>query len=186
MKIPSRVEDLTGQTYGKLTAIQFIRTEKASVNRGRAVWLWRCWCSKEIEYPASFVKYQQHAAAKQSCGCWYKTKKHFGVDALINRVYVRHYKDGDLSFQDFKELTQQDCYYCGCQPSNKITNKKTGTYYIYNGLDRVDNKLPHNKLNCVSSCKTCNDWKSDWTQEEFYERAEKITQNRLKPNGEKL
>lgn len=50
---------------------------------------------------------------------------------------------------------------------------------IYNGLDRVDSKLPHNINNVVPCCIHCNKAKLDRTQDEFYAWVEKV--HRLHP-----
>src|SRR5271165_6189973 len=88
------------------------------------------------------------------------------------------YSDGDLSFDDFYIISQLNCYYCGIEPKQKLNvylirkrqaseNAKTNGMFIYNGLDRIDSNLPHNKDNVVSCCKFCNDAKRQMTIEEF-------------------
>jgi hypothetical protein len=49
-----------------------------------------------------------------------------------------------------------------------------GGYYLYNGIDRVDNTLGYSKENCVSCCKICNYMKQVLTLEEFYSHIRRI------------
>ena len=48
--------------------------------------------------------------------------------------------------------------------------------FIYNGLDRVDNKLPHTPENCVPCCAKCNTAKNDRSQKDFLDWAERAYQ----------
>src|SRR4051812_24884828 len=63
-------------------------------------------------------------------------------NALFNQ-YKWVAKDRDLDWaltkEEFKELTQQNCFYCDSKPSNKKSSQdKTGSF-VYNGIDRVNN-----------------------------------------------
>lgn len=59
-----RLQDLTGQTFGRLTVVE--RTE----NKGKdAAWLCRCQCGKEISVTGHHLK----TGHTKSCGC-YKTQ----------------------------------------------------------------------------------------------------------------
>lgn len=77
--------DITGKTFNDLTAIKYVRSDKGQ----GAVWIWRCICEKEVEYPVHRVK-RNHTL---SCGCrrsrdCNKEKKcrHCGEDRLrLNR-----------------------------------------------------------------------------------------------------
>lgn len=53
--------DLTDKTYNDLTAIRYVRSDKGQ----GAVWLWKCVCGKEVEWPVHRVK-RGHTL---SCGC---------------------------------------------------------------------------------------------------------------------
>ena len=44
----------------------------------------------------------------------------------------------------------------------------------YNGLDRVDSLLPHNKDNVVPCCARCNRMKSDMSFDDFLKRISDI------------
>jgi 5-methylcytosine-specific restriction endonuclease McrA len=76
-----------------------------------------------------------------------------------------------LTEEQFKELTQQNCFYCGIEP--KRLKYKNGNHcfkrskYIYNGIDRRDNSKGYIVENCVACCRVCNIAKSQMTVDEF-------------------
>jgi len=84
----------------------------------------------------------------------------------------------DISPYKFRQLTSQDCFYCGKPPEQEFKNKaKEPTTYLYNGLDRVDNTKGYYLDNVVPACGTCNEMKSKMTLENFKEKIEKIYHN---------
>jgi len=101
-------------------------------------------------------------------------KTPMGVASMRNTMH--NYKVGakkrglewDLTEEQFEEITQQDCYYCGAKPNNNSKgNHGNNGNYIYNGLDRIDNFKGYTKDNIVPCCKTCNFAKRDLTIQEF-------------------
>jgi DNA polymerase-3 subunit alpha len=126
----------------------------------------------------------------KSCGClnlelsslraekmYSKNRKYTPLEASARRVWQKRY--GEMEFEDFYEMSQQNCYYCGesliniqnCAGSKSSEEMKKNGVFIYNGLDRVDNNKPHSKENCVPCCKYCNFAKRDRTLEEFKQWA---------------
>jgi hypothetical protein len=92
-----------------------------------------------------------------------------------------------LTPDEFKQLTQQSCIYCGKQPSmeersrsykyNKAEGVKLNTTpYIYNGIDRKDNSRGYILDNCVPCCKTCNFMKGQLSYAKFLEHIKRIAQ----------
>lgn len=170
-------QDVTGQKWGKLTAVKFTGTYAiSSGGNKKRLWLFDCDCGKQHIAPLEKVK----SGDTRSCGCnrgFYK-----GRDALLNAVFcwgkskqgligkhkrVNCYSDGDLTFEQFKELCQYDCHYCGKAPSSYITDRISGNKVFYSGLDRMDNNLPHNFANCVPCCHQCNTTKGSRSYQEF-------------------
>lgn len=154
--------DITGNKYGKLTAIKFSHIS----NTGYSYWEFKCDCGNtSIINKYNVVKYKQ-----KGCGCGYKHSKE---DAPI-RECLSDYKGSakkrnlifSLDYEDFKKLVISNCYYCGISPVREIIShgKKIGKV---NGIDRVDNNIGYIKTNCVSCCKFCNFAKSNSTKEEF-------------------
>jgi hypothetical protein len=92
----------------------------------------------------------------------------------------RHSMEMNLTFEDFKVLISQDCYYCGRPPSQKLTTPARPDILYYNGIDRVNNLLPYSLGNCVTACKFCNGAKSNLSLEEFYNNVKKLYDNLVK------
>lgn len=195
MKLLSRAkaENSLGQKFGRITIIEIT---KKRIRRHVAVKC-LCDCGGEGIFDLSQIK----AGRINSCGC---LQKEASVDHIKNahkvmfetgkwqreprmgtavNVYKnRHnYNDGDISFEEFLELTQQNCHYCGVGPSNvsnsyisysrrfefyKEERIRDG-YFTYNGLDRVNNNFPHNKNNVVPCCWLCNRMKGNMSYDEF-------------------
>jgi alkylhydroperoxidase family enzyme len=76
----------------------------------------------------------------------------------------------ELSLEQFKELSQGSCHYCGLPPERATLVGKE----LRNGIDRVDNNLGYVRTNCVSCCATCNSMKMDMTVEAFMTHIAKI------------
>ena len=111
----------------------------------------------------------------RTCGC--KNKKRFRVLDRVEmpkRLLFSSYKSQakkrklkfSLSLNDFLDLTNKNCFYCGEEPKQII--KSCDNYkYIYNGLDRLNNKKGYILNNCVPCCKKCNTGKMDSSYDEF-------------------
>jgi hypothetical protein len=175
----SKPIDLAGQKFGKLMVIEEAYRKK------NVYWKCLCDCGTETIVIGSGLR-NGHTT---SCGCnkidgAIKTaKKMLSTDpqkASARHVYTNGYKDGDISFDKFLEMSQQPCYYCGTLPQNSnVYNKYRKKFattvlkdissgdFFYNGLDRVDNFKPHNLDNVVPCCKWCNSAKMDRTHKQF-------------------
>lgn len=139
--------DHTNITYNYLTGIEY--TGKKS-KRGSLIWLFRCVCGKEVEIVGASVK----SGHFKSCGCQYKY--YYGVDAVINHIFMKNYNDGDLTFEQFRSLTGKPCHWCDHPADDSNRCELRGMVWRYNGLDRIDHDLPHDFSNCVPSCWDCN------------------------------
>jgi hypothetical protein len=94
----------------------------------------------------------------------------------IKCAFYMYKKDTDLSVQEFYSISQMNCHYCNTKPSNfynryrdkkaTLQTKEIGSFY-YNGLDRIDSNLSHNKDNVVPCCKYCNFAKGKLSLQEF-------------------
>lgn len=78
----------------------------------------------------------------------------------------------EISFEDFLEIIQKDCNYCGDPPSNCF--KSNGRELYYNGLDRVINNMHYTIDNVVPCCGTCNMMKNKFDRTEFLQKLQKI------------
>lgn len=173
IKRKSRRVDHTGKKYNKWTVIRFAGISKSN---GGAIWLCRCNCGIEMEVLARSML---SGASKGcvSCGT-YDRSECIGTMSLCKEIWRGRYSDGDLTVEEFFTLSQQDCFYSGAKPSNKRShrNPEYCKPFIYNGLDKIDSNGKHTKDNVVPCCWPCNEWRANWTQEEFLIRAAKIAE----------
>ncbi len=114
--------------------------------------------------------------------------------ALLYRYKKDAQKKGvkfDLSEKQFKELTQQNCFYCGAEPSQvarcvtffKGQKHERHGDYVYNGIDRLNSSEGYMIDNSVSCCKHCNVAKRDRSVGEFLNWVRKIYKHRLTEKG---
>lgn len=103
----------------------------------------------------------------------YWNRKQFG-ESLRNRLYDSYKRNAknknnifNLTKEEVFELFKQNCYYCGIIPSKKIIKKGSYGYFIYNGIDRLDNHKGYTKQNSVSCCSFCNYTKNKTDFKEF-------------------
>lgn len=184
--------NLIGQKFNKLLVI----SEAEPVGkRKRSAWLCQCDCGILKVIMGDNLK----RGETKSCGCWNDEQrsaraeqmysaniKYHPSETTARRIWRTSYNDG-IPFEDFFELSQQNCHYCGSNPNN-IQNaakddKKSSQYartngnFTYNGLDRIDNSLPHSKENCVPCCKWCNYAKRERSTEEFKSWVKQLYDN---------
>jgi hypothetical protein len=184
--------DFTGKTFGKLIVIE--RTSKPeNSNKKDRFWLCKCECGN-IKVVSS---YNLRSGVVKSCGCLISEtaketgrknaidRKPYNVlpfgEAALNSKY-RGYQNNaksrghsfELTIEEFFDLSQQVCYYCGSEPSSVSKNYYGKGDFIYNGIDRWNNSIGYKKENCVPCCGTCNYMKRTLSGEEFYKQINKI------------
>lgn len=153
--------NLTGLTFGFLYVKNFSHTDGK-----HRYWLCECICKKEILVITANLK----RGTSKSCGCMREYLKALktGIDPieLAYRSIFNDYKsrakqkkfEFELSFEMFKILLNNNCYYCGSPPflSKQATNKLGSGTILYNGIDRKNNNIGYIINNCVTCCKICN------------------------------
>jgi len=155
--------DITGEKFNRLTAIKEVEIRTSN---GGVQWEFMCSCGKKSIHAGARVK----AGQIVSCGCSRKTDN--PLESLIGIIF-RDYQasakvrkiDFNLTFEDFKEFTQHNCYYCNVEPEIR-TRKFTARA---NGLDRIDSNKGYELGNIRSCCKICNMAKNDLSSIEFEE-----------------
>ncbi len=189
MKRGPLLKDLTGQIFGSLKVLELT----SDVIHNFRVWKCQCECGVIILVNAGYLK---HGSVKACDECTkYKrinntnvllsTQGHAGKQVVI-RTYRKNAKkakrEWKLSADQVTQLFESECFYCGNPPSNVayLTFKnqsimsKNNSKYIYNGIDRVNNKLGYTFDNCVSCCKICNIAKHNLTQKQFFDLIKQI------------
>jgi putative FmdB family regulatory protein len=188
--------DLSGKTFGFLQVLN--KASEKILPYSGAKWKrkgWNCICvcgRNKILTENSLL-----SGNYTSCGCMHiavnlernaianeKSRKFTPNLASAKNVYRGRYDDGNIIFEKFIELSQQECIYCGAQPSNcanrfrndKFSSSKSKLIgsFIYNGLDRIDSSKLHTLDNVVPCCKTCNYAKRQMSVVEFYNWIEKV------------
>jgi 5-methylcytosine-specific restriction endonuclease McrA len=84
--------------------------------------------------------------------------------------------DFELTIEQFVEVSQNPCFYCGLPPSNsaRVRRKsKTGTF-VYSGMDRLDSHKGYTYDNVAPCCKRCNSMKGNMSYEEFVSQVRTI------------
>lgn len=84
--------DLTGQKFGKLTAIRPLskRTEYRNV-----IWLCECDCGNRVEVPCNYLRQLR----TKSCGCLVGKEKHHGGVLLSHLCATNARKDNTTGFR---------------------------------------------------------------------------------------
>lgn len=144
-------------------------------------WLWMCDCGNTTEAFSRDVC----IGTRKSCGCVPVNRKTTFVEyglAAFNALFRRYKREArirgyafELEKEDVAYLTKQNCHYCGKPPSTVSKTKNDTGDYIYNGLDRVDNKLGYYIDNVVPCCRECNYSKRDRGYFQFVDWAHKIS-----------
>lgn len=195
----SRIKDI-GKTYNYLTIIDIVKDDDYIQN---VKFLCKCICGESKIIRNNNLKYNK----TKSCGCKNYILREFNIKTFrkepghstflnLYKCYIKSSKTRGHSFnltqEQFKFLTKQNCYYCNKKPENKHIikskdkewqNKNT---YIYNGIDRLNNNLGYEINNCVSCCKFCNQAKMNYSKEEFLENIKQIYLNSIEVVIEKL
>lgn len=103
------------------------------------------------------------------------------VKNCIRSAYIVGARDRGLEWQlskeDFDEIIESNCYYCGEGPTfHKSDQKcnKTGIPYYRTGVDRLDSTKGYTKENCVPCCSICNRMKSDLSNYSFLYKIKNI------------
>jgi len=152
------VIDLTGKRFEEWTVISL-----AGENQFQQT-LWNCCCDCG-ERRVVLGNNLRHGKSK-NCGCLrnkntsQRLKLEFGLhakrkayQAIKSRCRIKRL-ELSVTFDQFLELADKPCYYCGSGPSNKCTGLNGD--FIYNGLDRVDNSKGYLISNVVPCCGQCN------------------------------
>jgi len=175
----SNVPELTGKVFHDLTVIR--RVENCTF--GRAGWLCRCVCGRQITLSTNLLHQGQGQAPLQvSCGC-HKGRMRVHPYQYVLSMYVYSAKkrglEYSLSTDLFRRLLASACDYCGTPSSLKLNRGmmqrfKAHADFRYNGIDRVDSTRGYVPGNVVPCCFVCNRMKLDYSCEKFIDHIKAI------------
>lgn len=159
----TRIKDYTGMKKNKLTAIAFSHTTNSL-----AFWFFMCDCGRKKIIRPSKV-FSKNGTTK-SCGCLKGKYENNG----ITKIFASYKKNAkirnlvfNLSIEDFSRITSEKCHYCNILPSR--LSKSKYNIYLYNGIDRKNNKIGYELNNCLPCCTLCNKAKRDLDYDIFIE-----------------
>jgi 5-methylcytosine-specific restriction endonuclease McrA len=163
-----------GETFHQLTILEHVGT--TTDNHHRPLVKVACCCGAiKVLRLENVIRRKEPT---KSCGCVWGV--YTGIQSIAYGVYAENYKDGDLTFDQFEHLAQQDCFYCNKPPSNiRKGRNKIQLTYTYNGLDRIDHNQPHNEDNLVTACWPCNNKRSNMSFTDFLEWIQAVYLNRI-------
>jgi len=169
-----RAKDETGNRFGKLVVLKHVKTDY----RG---WHWLCQC--DCGNQTVVVGGELRRGTTYGCGC---NRIIYPKGEAASRETFSLYKknakkrgiDWQLTLNEFLELTQGTCHYCGAKPTNEYIGTRLNGSYIYNGIDRKNNDLGYTKENTVSCCKRCNFAKRDASYRDFVDYLDRLVSYR--------
>jgi hypothetical protein len=171
--------ELIGKEFNGLTILEY-----SHVNRSSSFWKCQCICGEFCIVALHHLK----SGDTKSCGC-FKTYRYARGMSGLKKLYGRYKRNAkiknrifDLTIEDFKKVTSENCFYCGSKPHtesalssvNEHVEFKDHMIYKYNGIDRIDSSKGYEKDNIVPCCQWCNIAKKDMSVEEFKEHIFKM------------
>lgn len=158
-----------GDRFNNLTAIRYVGHKLTSQ------WLFKCDCGKESIKDDIQVRSGHTKRCDRGC----HRKLGTGI-ALKNALYEKYKRvaiqrdlDFNLTKDEFLNIINKNCEYCGIEPRNQYYKHKKD-YLIYNGVDRIDNTLGYSLNNSVPCCTDCNIAKNDMSVKKFKEWIDRI------------
>jgi len=176
-----KIKDITGRKFGRLTVLERVEDNKW----GHTCWLCKCDCGTY----KIIVVYSLTSGNTKSCGCLQKDriretshKRRLPKGVAARNFILRRYKRGakkrgieyNMTDEQMMEIMSNNCHYCGAHPSNICSPNHYYGSYIYNGIDRKDNKKGYTIDNVVSCCWECNYFKKERSYNEFLDLISRI------------
>jgi len=165
---------LEGKRFGILVATNKTRRKNGCTKR-----LCYCKCGKAIWTRTTNLM----SGHTKTCGC----SRTIEIGKAARNSVLNNYKysatirglSWRLTNSQFDLLTNGPCFFCGRSPNNiKKTGRANGRF-VYNGIDRLNNKFGYTKTNVVSCCNTCNKAKRDMTLTKFLSWIKAIKKHKI-------
>ena len=154
--------------------------------------LCKCICGKEKVFRYDSFTCKNELDRAKSCGCKHTYRNNLNAQnrrkpESVHRYVYEQYQSSakvrnlnfNLSKEEYIEIVNKNCFYCGSKPELKQPHRGKGKYVgvpiPYNGIDRIDSSIGYQKENCVPCCTKCNYMKSDMDVSLFTEHILKIS-----------
>ena len=174
--------DETGNVYGRLTVLEKVSRPEDRKKRG-IYWLCQCECGNRPVVLGIGLR----ADNNKSCGCLHTYPPGVASANRVREHYIAEAKRKglvwNLSEEEFLDITQENCVYCGIEPSREAAYHNATSGYIYNGIDRIDNTRGYILDNVVPCCSECNWSKREQTVEEFLSWIKRVYGYNFRPNN---
>lgn len=177
--------DLVGQRFGRLLV-----ESPARSRHSRAYWNCLCDCGTSCIAMGKYLR----QGKKRSCGCLQRESNQINAIAMhasnnlppgvaaFNLLFASYRCSAearaisfDVTKDEVRELTKQNCFYCGKEPITVYAPDLPNGGYVYNGVDRKDSAAGYSTENCVSCCKVCNWMKNVYTVDAFISQCAAVT-----------
>jgi hypothetical protein len=156
-----------GRSYGRWTVLGHGGEDR----KGNILWKVQCLCGKEsIEYPNKVKRNTDTTCHIRHVGRIESAKPPstaIGLYGAYQKAASSKQRSFSLSLEEFTEITQKNCVYCGTKPTQVYRGYVGSGDYIYNGIDRQNNLLGYEYGNCVPCCGVCNRFKGATPYETF-------------------
>lgn len=170
--MPRKPIDITNQRFGTLVAIEM--TGRHHKTRD-VMWKCLCDCGTYVEVDGASLR----RGRTNFCSTCNDNKSKLSPIKGLYTNYKRGAKTRgyvfELTIDDVKRITSQDCYYCGSKPMQFYKKEGAKEGYYYNGIDRQDNDIGYTQDNVVACCKFCNFAKQKFKLEEFEDWIKRLT-----------
>lgn len=131
-----------------------------------------------------------HESGLLSCGCDRGFNNPLKGYRKKYVIYRKSANDRDIgffiTFNEFLDIIDKNCYYCGQAPIEKIYTVQSGTKIkdtipiFTNGIDRIDSSKGYTIDNIRPCCTKCNRMKLDYTESDFLDKIDQIYNHLLK------
>jgi len=179
MLLSKRMKDIAGVRFGRLVAIEPIGIQEST---NGVIWKCQCDCGNKTQVTTAVLRNGNTV----SCGCFQKEQSRKAYlklgDLPACKALWHDYRKSarkrniefTLTFEQFRQITQSKCFYCGIEPKRSFADNRFLTPYITNGIDRRDNTQGYTIDNSAACCDKCNYAKGTMTEMEFLQWINRV------------